>query len=72
MDDSYVPNLSFHPSITLNVKDENITNDIDIHLMVKNQEKWVNQCILYNPTSIIIHHQQEQDLYLLKRSEATV
>lgn len=58
MDGHFVPNISFGPAITKTIS--NLSKiDLDIHLMVKNPNQWINQFIFDNTAFITVHVESE-------------
>lgn len=54
MDGHFVPNLSFGPAVTKDI--HRVCNlPLDVHLMIENPEKWVDQYAAAGATTIIFH-----------------
>ncbi|AGF72547.1 ribulose-phosphate 3-epimerase [Corynebacterium halotolerans] len=60
MDGHFVPNLSFGPGITATV-DKITDQPLDVHLMIENPEKWVDQYIDAGADCIIFHVEATDD-----------
>ncbi|WP_156228208.1 ribulose-phosphate 3-epimerase [Corynebacterium comes] len=66
MDGHFVPNLSFGPEITSTV--HQITDqELDVHLMIENPEKWVDTYINAGADCIIFHVEATDDHVALAR-----
>lgn len=60
MDGHFVPNLSFGPGVTATV--DRITDQpLDVHLMIENPEKWVDQYIEAGADCVIFHVEATDD-----------
>lgn len=62
MDGTFVPNISFGPSFVQKIAEETTLKQ-DVHLMVQNPEKIIDNILEYQPEGITIHYESSSSIF---------